>query len=229
MVARDHRLSFVLHAGEHHPGWKLFPKSPNHESAEMRLSQSWNILSLFGIDTSAPSLFVWNRFFYSLVYYYQYSIFYYLNILFIRPPGRPYIRLLCFLHVSPMPPAHLLWLVVSWTFFRSFLLTVVLVRWCPDVVALSHVLQSTVIFGADVVSFQGQNMSLGMLVASNLAPWGTIERFRGLGNTRRETLGSRFGFLSILHGFRDRYSRVFGELWNNKCVFLSCVFAGHVL
>ena len=41
--------------------------------------------------------------------------------------------------------------------------------WLPDVVSLSRVLQTTVIFGTDVVSFGGQNVSFGMLVAFNLA------------------------------------------------------------
>ena len=49
-----------------------------------------------------------------------------------------------------------------------------LVRWCPDAVSLSRVLQTTVIFGVDVVRFGAQNVSFGVLVGSSLTPWGTI-------------------------------------------------------
>ena len=58
------------------------------------------------------------------------------------------------------------------------LLKFVLVRCCLDVVSLSRVLQSTVIFGTDVVSFGTRNVSFGRLVEFNLAPLGTIERSR---------------------------------------------------
>ena len=57
------------------------------------------------------------------------------------------------LKASPMPPVPFLWLVVVGCFCYISLLKIVLVRWCPDVVSLSRVLQSTVVFGADVVSF----------------------------------------------------------------------------
>ena len=55
--------------------------------------------------------------------------------------------------------------------------------------------QFTLNWGADVVKFCAQNVSFSMLVASNLAPWGTIERFRGI------AWGSRLGFLSIRGDF----------------------------
>ena len=55
-----------------------------------------------------------------------------------------------------------------------------------------------------------RNVSFGMLVASSMIPWGPSSGSGGLGSTRRETLWSRFGFLSILDGSRDRHSRVFG-------------------
>ena len=37
-----------------------------------------------------------------------------------------------------------------------------LVRWCPNVVSMSCVLQFTVIWGAEVVSFGAQNVSVGI-------------------------------------------------------------------
>ena len=43
--------------------------------------------------------------------------------------------------------------------------------------------------GADVVSFGAQNMSFAMLVAPNLAPWRTIERFRGTWEHKKGDLG----------------------------------------
>ena len=43
--------------------------------------------------------------------------------------------------------------------------------------------------GADSVQFGAQNVSFGMLVASNLAPWGTIERFSGTREHKKGDLG----------------------------------------
>ena len=40
-----------------------------------------------------------------------------------------------------------------------------------------------------------------------------------LGAHGRRPWGSRLGFLSILEGFRGRHLDVFGQLWNNNCVF----------
>ena len=45
------------------------------------------------------------------------------------------------------------------------------------------------ILGADVISFVAQNVSFGMLVASTLEPWGTIERFGGTWAHKRGDLG----------------------------------------
>ena len=42
--------------------------------------------------------------------------------------------------------------------------------------------------GADSVKFGAQNVSFGMLVAPNLAPWGPSSDAGGLGSTRKETL-----------------------------------------
>ena len=69
------------------------------------------------------------------------------------------------------------------------LLKFVLVRWCLAVVSVFHVLQSVVIFGVDVVSLGAKNVSFGMLVASNLIPWGTIDRFRGTWEHKNGDLG----------------------------------------
>ena len=82
-------------------------------------------------------------------------------------------------------------------FFKISLLQFVLDRWWSHVVAMSRVLQLTVISGAD----------------------GTFQRSRALWSTRKETLGSRPGFLSISDVFRDYILRVFGKLWNNVCIF----------
>ena len=82
--------------------------------------------------------------------------------------------------------------------------------------------------GVDSVKVGAQNVSFGMLVAPNLAPWGTSSDAGGLGSTRKETLGSRLGFLSILEGFRGRHLDVFGQLWHNNSVFLACVFVSHI-
>ena len=71
-------------------------------------------------------------------------------------------------------------------------------------------------WGADVVKFGAQNVSFGMLVASNLAPWGPSSDAGGLGS---RPWGSRLGFLAIWEGFRGRHLDVFGQLWNNNCVF----------
>ena len=45
------------------------------------------------------------------------------------------------------------------------------------------------IFGAAVFSFGAQNVSFSMLVASNLTPWGIIERFRGTWEHEKGDLG----------------------------------------
>ena len=87
--------------------------------------------------------------------------------------------MLAHLKDSPMPPAPLLWLVVVSLFLQISLLELVMVRWCLNAVSMPGVLHSTVIFGTDVVSFGVQDDLFGMLVASTLAPLGTIERCRG--------------------------------------------------
>ena len=47
--------------------------------------------------------------------------------------------------------------------------------------------------GADSVKFGARNVSFGMLVAPNLAPWGPSSDAGGLGSTRKETLGLNLG------------------------------------
>ena len=79
--------------------------------------------------------------------------------------------------------------------------------------------QFTVILGADVVIFDAENMSFGMLVASTLAP--TLEDHRAIpedcgaqeGRPWGPGLDSSrfFGFLSIFDGFRDRIFRAFNN------------------
>ena len=64
---------------------------------------------------------------------------------------------------------------------------------------MSSVLQFTAIWAAGVISFGAQSVSFGMLVASTLAPWGTIQGSRGT-SEHKEILGSRLGFLLILRG-----------------------------
>ena len=58
-----------------------------------------------------------------------------------------------------------------------------------DAGSTSRVLQFPLNWGADVVKFGAQNVSFGMLVAPNLAPWGPSSDAGGLGSTRKETLG----------------------------------------
>ena len=119
-----------------------------------------------------------------------------------------------------MPLAHLLWLAV----FLDFCF---FVRRSAELCAgslvsgwnsMSRVSQFTMLLGADVISSGGQNVSCGMLVASVWHLGGPSTDPVGLRSTRRETLGSRLGFLSILGGSKDRILRVFSHLWNNKCV-----------
>ena len=82
--------------------------------------------------------------------------------------------------------------------------------------------------GADSAKFGAQNVSFGMLVAPNLAPWGPSSAAGGLGSTRKETLGVQawisidFGRISLLP-----FERFWPTLAQQLC-FLACVFAGHV-
>ena len=83
----------------------------------------------------------------------------------------------------------------------------------------SRVFQFTVNWGADVVKFGAQNVSFGILVAPNLAPWGPSSDAGGPGSTRKETLGFQAWISIDLGTIPGRHLDVFGELWNNNCVF----------
>ena len=83
-------------------------------------------------------------------------------------------------------------------------------------------------WGADVVQFGAQNVSFGMLVAPNLAPWGPSSDAGGLGSTRKETLGFQ-AWISIDFGWISGLP--FERFWptlEQKFGFLLYVFAGHV-
>ena len=83
-----------------------------------------------------------------------------------------------------------------------------LVRWCLGVVSMSPVLQFTMIWGADVVSFGGQNMLFGMLAVSILAPCGIIER-------------SRLGFREFLINFGAAYVSFFMLVSRSRFLLIS--------
>ena len=89
-----------------------------------------------------------------------------------------------YLKASPMPPVPL----------RCFFCFVVvgLVPVCSFVVTRSTIRSE---FCVDIVSFSDPNVLFGMLVASDLAPCRTNERFRGtLGAHEWIPLGSRFAW-----------------------------------
>ena len=82
--------------------------------------------------------------------------------------------------------------------------------------------------GADSVKFGVQNVSFGMLVAPNLAPWGPSRDAGGLGSTRKEIFGVQ-AWISI--DFGRISGSPFGRFWltlAQQLCFLACVFAGHV-
>ena len=82
--------------------------------------------------------------------------------------------------------------------------------------------------GVDSVKFGAKNVSFGMLVAPNLAPWGPSSDAGGLGSTPKETLGVQ-AWISI--DFRRISGPPFGCFWPTlaqQLSFLACVFAGHV-
>ena len=100
--------------------------------------------------------------------------------------------------------------------------------WCPDAVSLSRVFTNHGDFGTDDVSLGGQNMLFGMLVASNLAPWGTIDRFRGTWEHKKEDLGvAGMDFCRFWDDFGTAIWELLGNFGIQLCLF-SCVFAGHV-
>ena len=88
---------------------------------------------------------------------------------------------------------------------------------------MSCVLQLTVILSADVVSFGAQNVSSGMLVASTLAPWGTIERSRGTWEHKKGDLGIK-AWISVDSGWTSGpHFDCFWQLLEQQMCFLFCV------
>ena len=72
------------------------------------------------------------------------------------------------------------------------------------------------------------NMSFGMLAASTLPPWGTIERSRGTSDHKSRDLGVQ-AWISADFGWiaRSHFQRVLTTFGTDK-VFLLCVCTGHV-
>ena len=103
-----------------------------------------------------------------------------------------------------MPSAPSLWLVVFWLCFQIYLPDFVLARLCLDAVSMSRVLQFTVIWDADVISFGVQNVSCGMLVTSTLTHFGNFgsARFRGTLEQKKGDLGFQ-AWISIVSMFGD--------------------------
>ena len=74
-------------------------------------------------------------------------------------------------------------------------------------------------WGADVVKFGAQNVSFGMLVAPNLAPWGPSSDAGGLGSTRKEALGFQAWISIDFGGISGPPFERFWPTLNNNCVF----------
>jgi hypothetical protein len=68
---------------------------------------------------------------------------------------------------------------------------------------------------------------LAGLVPPLLHPGGPWDDPGAPGSTRKEILGSRLGFLSILGGFRDPFLRAFWETWTKLSVFVMLVSRSH--
>ena len=86
----------------------------------------------------------------------------------------------------PPTPISLAW-CFCYVFFQTDLLKFVLARWFSDAGSMWRVLQSTLSWGADVVSFGSQDVLLGM----HLAPWGPFERSRA-------NFGPKYMFFDML-------------------------------
>ena len=84
------------------------------------------------------------------------------------------------------------------------------------------------IWETDLVIFGAQNLSFGMPGASILHPGGPWDDPGVPRSIRKEILGSRLGFFSILLGFRDPILIAFGRPWIKIHVFCSCWFPGHL-
>ncbi len=95
-----------------------------------------------------------------------------------------------------------------------------LARWFVDVSFQVTFLQIAVVLETYMVTFGAQNFHLACLVPPLWHPGGPWDDPGAPGSTRKETLGSRLGFLSILD---ESFS---GTLDQNRCLF-SCLFPGH--
>ena len=97
-----------------------------------------------------------------------------------------------------------------------------------DAGSTSRVLQFPLNWGADVEKFGAQNVSLVMLVASNLAPWGPSSDAGGLGGTQKETLGVQAWISIDLGRISGPPFRRFWQTLAQQLSFWACVFTGHV-
>ena len=79
------------------------------------------------------------------------------------------------------------------------------------------------------MSFLVPNLSFGEPVASLWHPGGPWDDPGAPWSTRKETEGSRLGFLLISVRFRDLVLKAFWVLWTKIAVFYSCLFPGHFL
>jgi hypothetical protein len=83
------------------------------------------------------------------------------------------------------------------------------------------------ILDTDPVTFGTQNLSFGRPGAPLWHPGGPGADPGAPGSRRKDTLGSRLGFLSILGGFRDPFLRAFWETWTKLSVFVMLVSRSH--
>ena len=74
--------------------------------------------------------------------------------------------------------------------------------------------------GADSVKSGAQNVSFGMLVAPNLAPWGPSSDAGGLGSKRKETLGVQ-AWISI--DFGGAIWELLANLEQNHVFWYACL------
>ena len=83
------------------------------------------------------------------------------------------------------------------------------------------------ILDTDPVTFGTQNLSFGRPGAPLWHPGGPWADPGAPGSRRKETLGSRLGFLLILGGFRDPFLIVVWEPWTKISVFVMLVSRSH--
>ena len=120
-----------------------------------------------------------------------------------------------YLEASPLLPVAILSVSMCVFFFCSLLfvfhplLKFVLALWCLDVVSMSRSSQLSLLVGAVVVISEPKPCHSACLLFLFSYPRGPSGDPRPLESTRKETLGTRLGFLSILDGFWDCVSRAF--------------------